>query len=275
MSDTDVSDSSVLGTTMRGQSRLIVVLGDAQTIKESAKKIKALGNIVRVARGVFLIHGQLIKSPSVLHTLPTIFFQKAREIPSVSERGEDASSRRVYAVISYRFKNPTAIQKKRVERLVRKSISIRLRPGVLLFPVLKSKDRRRILESDETNKLMSSRRVSEELRVLGADVSRWTRLKLMNNHSNVHDAVVRTLSQDISYIETLAKDLRTQAKAPDAQLTTLRKRYSILSRRYRELKIKWSLSNKVWNYDAVKLLTRAYNLVIAARRAIEASTWDG
>jgi len=122
---------------------------------------------------------------------------------------------------------------------------------------------------------MSSRRVSEELRVLGADVSRWTRLKLMNNHSNVHDAVVRTLSQDISYIETLAKDLRTQAKAPDAQLTTLRKRYSILSRRYRELKIKWSLSNKVWNYDAIKLLTRAYNLVIAARRAIEASTWDG
>jgi len=58
VSDTDVSDSSVLGTTMRGQSRLIVVLGDAQTIKESAKNIKALGNIVRVARGVFLIHGQ-------------------------------------------------------------------------------------------------------------------------------------------------------------------------------------------------------------------------
>ncbi len=272
MSDTVVSDSTVLGTTMKGLSQLIVIFGDSQTVKESAKKLRSLGNVVRVARGIFLIRGPLSGNQSILQDLPTISFQKAREIPSVTERGEEASSRRVYAVVSYRFKNPTATQKKRVERLVRKSSSIRLRPGVLLFPVLKSKDRRRFLKSDEGDMLIDSRKIKEELRSLGADVSGWTRLRLMVNQSKVHDAVGRTLSQDISSIEMLAKDLRTHAKSPDTQAKILKKRYSILSRRYRELKTKWSLATTLWNYDASKLLTRAYNMMISARRAIDAAT---
>lgn len=272
MSDTDVSDSTALATMMKGHSRLVVIFGDFQTVKESAKKLRALGDVVKVARGVFLIHGREVKDQSNLQYLPMMFFQKAREIPSVSERGEEAGSRRVYAVVAYRFKNPTATQKKRVERLVRKSNAIRLRPGVLLFPVLRSKDRRRLSESDEKNVLMDSRRISGELRSLGADVSRWSRLRLVGQPSEVYDAVARTLSQDISSLETLVKDLRTRTKNPEAQIKDLKKRYYILSRRHRELRIKWSFASKMWNCDVTKMLTRSYNMMIAARRAIESCT---
>ncbi len=271
MSEAEVSDSTALNASMRGHSKLIVVLGDSQTFKDSARKLGTLVNIIRVARGVFLIHGQKGKDQSILEDLPMLSFQKAREIPSVSDRGKEANSRRVYAVVSYRFKSPTAIQKKRVERLVRRSVSIRLRPGVLLFPVLRSKDRRRLFESDETGKFLDSKKTSEELRSLGADVSRWSRLRLVEDQSKVKDALAGTLLQDTTSFEELVKDLRARAKDPEAQYKTLRKRYSTLSRRYRKMKIKWSLASRIWSYDATKMLTRSYNMLIATRRTIESS----
>ncbi|MFW9846986.1 MAG: hypothetical protein ACFFD6_09575 [Candidatus Thorarchaeota archaeon] len=272
MSDADVSDSTALDTAMKGQSHLIVILGNSQTVKESARKLKSLGNVVRVARGVFLIHGQITRDHAILEDLAAVSFRKAREIPSASDRGEEAISRRVFAVVSYRFRNPTARQKKRVERLVRKSGSIRLRLGVLLFPVLRSKDRRRLLQRDETNRFIDSKRMSEELRLLGAEVSRWSRLRLVEHQSMIEEAIIRTLSRDISSFEILAKDLRSQARDPNAQAKVLKKRYSILSRRYSELKSKWSLANKMWNYDATKMITRSYNMMIAARRSIDKIT---
>ncbi len=272
MSNADASDSLSPDTTMKGQSRLVVILGDSQTVKESAKKLEAIGDIVRVTRSLFLVNGQVSKNQSILQTLPIISFQKALEIPSVNERGEEVSSKRVYAVVSYRFKNPTALQKKRVERLVRKSISIRVRPGVLLFPVLKAKEKRRLLESDNKNWLMESRRVSEELRNLGAEVSRWSRLRLVDYQIKVDDAVAQTLSQDIASLEMMAKNIRAQIKNPETDLKVLKRRVSLLTRRYRKLKIKWNLARKLWNYDASKLLTRGYNLVISTRRAVESMT---
>jgi hypothetical protein len=194
-----------------------------------------------------------------------IAFKKSREIPSVKERGEEAGSRRVYSIVSYRFMNPTASQKKRVERLVRRSSSIRLRPGVLLFPVLRSKERRKLLESDEKYVLIDSRKLSEELRGFGAEV-------FIDGHLfEIQNAVARTLSHDFTSFETLAKDLRNQAKEPEAQFKTLRKRYTILSKRYGKLKFKWSRANKIWSYDTTKLLTRGYNMLLSVRRVIDSS----
>ncbi|MFW9886646.1 MAG: hypothetical protein ACFFER_00585 [Candidatus Thorarchaeota archaeon] len=273
MSDTDVSDSTAIDVTMKGLSQLVIILGDAKIVKESAKKLKSLGKTVRVGRGAFLIHSHTSSETSLLHDLPMIAFKKAREIPSVSERGEEAGSRRVYSVISYRFRNPTATQKKRVERLVRRSSSIRLRSGVLLFPVLRSKERRRLLESDEKYVLMDSRKLSEELHGLGAEVFRWSRLKIIGHPSEIHNAIDRTLSHDFTSFEMLAKDLRNQAKAPEAQPKILKKRYAILSKRYDELKFKWSHASKIWSYDATKLLTRGYNMMLSVRRAIDSSNF--
>jgi hypothetical protein len=258
---------------MKGHSHLVIILGDAKIVKESAKKLRSLGKMVRVGRGAFLIHGQTSIENSPLQNLPTIVFKKAREIPSVNERGEEARRRRVYSVVSYRFMNPTAIQKKRVERLVRRSSSVRLRPGVLLFPVLRSKERRRLLESDEKHVLMDSRRLSEEIRGLGAEVFRWSRLKTDGHLSEIQNAVARTLSHDFTSFETLAKDLRNQAKEPGAQFKTLKKRYGILSKRYGELKFKWSRASKIWSYDTTQLLTRGYNMMLSVRRLIDSSAF--
>jgi hypothetical protein len=272
VSDADVSDSTAINVTMKGQSQLVIILGDAKIVKELARKLRSLGKIIRVGRGVvFLFHGQTSTENSPLQDLPMIAFKKAREIPSVKERGEEAGSRRVYSVVSYRFMNPTSSQKKRVERLVRRSSSIRLRPGVLLFPVLKSKERRRLLESDEKHVLMDSRKLSEELRGFGAEVFRWSRLKIDGHPSEIQNAVARTLSHDFASFETLAKDLRNQAKEPGAQFKTLKKRYAILSKRYSELKFKWSRATKIWSYDTKKSLTRGYNMMLSVRRVIDSS----
>ncbi|MHA2354989.1 MAG: hypothetical protein ACXADC_07435 [Candidatus Thorarchaeota archaeon] len=254
MSDADVSDSTAINVTMKGQSQLVIILGDAKIVKESAKKLRSLGKIVRVGRGVFLFHGETSTENSPLQDLPMIAFKKSREIPSVKERGEEAGSRRVYSIVSYRFMNPTASQKKRVERLVRRSSSIRLRPGVLLFPVLRSKERRKLLESDEKYVLIDSRKLSEELRGFGAEVFRWSRLKIDGHLFEIQNAVARTLSHDFTSFETLAKDLRNQAK-----------------KRYGKLKFKWSRANKIWSYDTTKLLTRGYNMLLSVRRVIDSS----
>jgi hypothetical protein len=271
VSDADVSDSTAIDVTMKGKSQLVVILGDAKIVKESVKKLKSLGEVVRVGRGAFLIHSHTPRNQSPLQDLPMIVFKKAREIPSVNERGEEAGSRRVYSIVSYRFRSPTATQKKRVERLVRKSSSIRLRPGVLLFPVLRSKERRRLLESDEKYVLMDSRKLSDELRGLGAEVFRWSRLKTDSHLFEIQNAVARTLSHDFTSFETLAKDLRNQAKEPGAQSKILKKRYAILSKRYGELKFKWSHASKIWSHDATKLLTRGYNMMLSVRRLIDSA----
>jgi hypothetical protein len=48
----------------------------------------------------------------------------------------------------------------------------------------------------------------------------------------------------------------------------LKKNYTILSRRFRELKTKWMTARKLWFYDAEKDLKRTYNMLINTRRAI-------
>jgi hypothetical protein len=118
---------------------------------------------------------------------------------------------------------------------------------------------------------MDSRKLSDEIRGLGADVFRWSRLKITGNQSEIQAAIARTLSLDFSSFEALAKDLRNQAKEPGIQFKTLKKRYAILSKRYGELKFKWSRASKIWSYDTTKLLTRGYNMMLSVRRAIDSS----
>jgi hypothetical protein len=90
VSDADVSDSTAINVTMKGQSQLVIILGDAKIVKELARKLRSLGKIIRVGRGVFLFHGQTSTENSPLQDLPMIAFKKAREIPSVKERGEES-----------------------------------------------------------------------------------------------------------------------------------------------------------------------------------------
>jgi hypothetical protein len=87
----------------------------------------------------------------------------------------------------------------------------------------------------------------------------------------IQNAVARTLSHDFTSFETLAKDLRNQAKEPETQFKTLRKRYAILSKRYGELKFKWSRVGKIWSYDTTKLLARGYNMMLSVRRVIDSA----
>jgi hypothetical protein len=267
VSDVSPDDSIVNEHKMVSKSILYIIL-ESSAVQESKEILKSSGNLIIIAKGVFLSQSTLRKQQVISQDFPLISFQKSREIPSARELDEEGMNRRVYSIVSYRFKEPTTGQKKRVERLVRKSLAIRIRPRILLFPLLKSKDRRRILDIDETVMFIDSKKVSEELRNLGAKVNRWTKLRVVDNPAKLHASIICAFSRDAKSIEEIAKELGKKAKNPEIDIRKVRKEYSSLFRRYQEFKIKWSHST-IWQYDTSKLISRVYNQILSTRRSIE------
>jgi hypothetical protein len=191
-------------------------------------------------------------------------------------REKDGDSNRVYSLVSFSFTNPTAQQKKRVERLVRKTSGIRLRPGVVLFPLLKSKEKRRIIGSEDEKNLLDSTEFSRLVRKIGGDTFRWSRLKIANldGDSQIRAAVERTITRDLTKIEEKILKIRERLKEPSVTIEQSKKNYSILSRNFRELRIKWTYGKILWRFDAERLLKRTYNMLITTRRAIISAEYE-
>ena len=147
---------------------------------------------------------------------------------------------------------------------------MRLRPGVILFPLLRAKERRRILGSEEERVLIDSKEFTRIIQEIGGYSIRWSRLKIKNSEAitYVNQAVERTFMRDIQALEEKIRDLRERSKDPTISIGRLKKRYMIQSRSFRELKTKWMLAKKLWLYDAEKILKRTYNMLITVRRTI-------
>ncbi len=256
---------------MRGHSELVVLLGSSEGIRAVSKRLVLLVDVVRARRGVFIVGSHPGDYFSLVEDIPHVSFIKTREIPTTRVQQEDPPAGRAFSVLSYSFKNPTSKQKKRVERLVRRSMSIRLRPGVLIFPVLRAKERRRLLDPEGTPSLLDSRRLSVELSSMGGGVLRWSRLRLttQNGPALVMQAVERTLFGDLFQIESKLKELRDRVKDPGMSTRTLLSRYQLLARRFREVKFKWERAGKIWRYNPSKRLKRTHNMLLSVRRTIE------
>jgi len=270
MTESSVDVITPITSELKGDSRLIVLLGSPEGIKNTSRKLAAYPGVEKLRRGLFIIHGYSENHANALDTQSVISFIRTREIPSLRKKVEDVSPNRVYTIVSFSFKNPTAQQKKRVERLIRKTTGVRLRPGVILFPLFRAKERRRILGSEDERVLIDSQEFSKLIREIGGNSVRWTRLKIKNsNGSNqVKQAVENTFERDLRGLEDKIRSLRGQSKDTAIPIRQLKKKYGLLSRSFRELKTKWLLAKKLWFYDAEKALRRTYNILINTRRMI-------
>ncbi|MBE0526469.1 MAG: hypothetical protein IH631_05970, partial [Candidatus Thorarchaeota archaeon] len=142
---------------------LVVLLGSPEGIKAPSKKLFNYAGVQKIRRGLFIISGYSSIHTAEIQTLERILFIKSREIPSIKTRTDDMYFTRAFSIVAFSLKNPTAKQKKRIERLVKKSVGIRLRPGVILFPLLRSKEQKRISVSDDKKPLLDSIRFKQLL----------------------------------------------------------------------------------------------------------------
>jgi hypothetical protein len=247
---------------LKGTSRLVVLLGSKEGIRGISRRISLSGDFVRVGKGLFIANSVQAISVDAFQSLPMLSFIRTREIPRRKDWLEDPYANRTYSIVSYSFSNPTAGQKKRVERLIRRSAGIRLRPGVLLFPVLRAKERRRVIENQRGHPLFDSKEFNMQLKSMGATSVRWSRLRLASSSDSgyIRDAIERTMSRDLLSIETRLQEIRELCKNRQISTESLRKRSSAALRRYRKLKLKWTLAKDLWHIDAERQLKRIYNL---------------
>ncbi|MFX1484947.1 MAG: hypothetical protein ACFFCP_17350 [Promethearchaeota archaeon] len=273
MTEASVDGINVVDSELKSDSRLIILLGLPEGIKNVSRKLSSVQDTVRIRRGLYVIHGFSEIHEAILESNPFTSFVKTREIPVVRVKSEDVYSTRAYTVVSFSFVNPTAQQKKYVERLIKKTTGIRLRPGVILFPLLRSKERRRIIGDEENRLLIDSKEFSRLIREKGGDTIRWSRLRIINLNGDAYIklAVEKTLHSDLSALETRIRTLREKSRDSSIALSQLKRRYTILSRSFRRLKTKWMLAKRLWFYDAEKALKRTYNMLLTARRTIESA----
>lgn len=255
---------------LKGDSRLIILLGSPDGIRSVSKKFSTVQGVQRIRKGVFIVHGYSELHENVLQDQSVTSFIKTRKIPTTRMKLEDSYENRVYSIVSFSFNNPTAQQKKYIERLIRKTTGVRLRPGVILFPLLRSRERRRILGSENERVLIDSTEFNRLVREIGGNSLRWSRIRIINLNGDTHirDAVEQTLSKDLTPLEEKIRALRDRCKDPSVAIGQLKRSYTQLSRSFRESKTKWLLAKQLWFFDAEKALKRTYNKLINTRRAI-------
>jgi len=270
MSDINIEGFSEAVPELKSDSRLVVLLGSPKGIKAPSKRLSKYAGVQKIRRGLFIVSGYASIHTTEIQTLERILFIKSREIPSVRTRTDDIYFARAFSIVAFSLKNPTARQKKRIERLVKRSVGIRLRPGVILFPLFRSKEQKRLLVSDDKKPLLDSIRFKQLMSEMGAKTFRWSRLRLVNPESSslILKNIEQNLIKDLEAIETKIHVLRDLNQNPEISMKQLKRKYTVLSGRFKETKTKWMLARKLWSFDSVKQLKRTYNLLIGTRRAI-------
>lgn len=270
--ETNTESITLSDFNLRGMSRLIVLLGSREGIKGVSRRMNQYGDFVRAGKGLFIVRSNYEELSNTLQSIPAVSFIRAREIPTKKDVLDDPYANRAYSIVSYRFSNPSAGQKKRVERLIRRSTAIRLRPGILLFPVLRSKERRKVFGDRKERSLLDSSDFNSQLNSLGAVSVRWSRLRLAEPSDSVHirEAVERTMNRDLQSIESRLMEIRELSRNNEISTLRLRKRSSAVLRRYRKLKLKWTLAEALWFIDATKPLKRVYNLGLNTKSILDA-----
>jgi hypothetical protein len=134
------------------------------------------------------------------------------------------------------------------------------------------------MKSTDENTLLDSIKFKQKLSEIGANTFRWSRLRLVNQDdaSLIALQLERNLMRDLSAIEAKIQALRELNKNPEISMKQLKRNYTIVSGRFKEIKLKWMQAKKLWSFDAEKNLRRTYNLLIGARRTIREreSSWE-
>jgi hypothetical protein len=270
MSGIEPQDAAAESAVQQGRFTIIVLLASSEGLKQASKRMAQIHGMRRIGRGVFE-YSQSYRKLRANHDLPRhVALRKTRTIPRVRETAGAASQERTYALVTYRFSNPTAQQKKTVQRLRRRAAAARLRPGVLLFPHIRAGESRKHFGAESKRPPLGSRDFTMMLSDMGAVIHRWTKLRLIppGSQNLVAESIAATITSDADTLETRIRCLRHEAKNPEGSTRRLKERYKELSRQFKDLRTVSSVIRYVWTYDAGDRLRRVYNLLLGTRRAI-------
>ncbi len=267
MNEITISDDVLVDSKRTQSTGLIVILESGSTLRKTTNQITSINGIDQKTKSVFLLTKKIQSYSGLLEQFEKILFVKTREIPRLRNDYDNS----VFILLSYRIKNPTHQQKKKIERLARRSASIRLRPGVLLFPHLRAKDHRKFFDSGDKEMLMDSKKLSTVLEEMGANTTRYGHLKPHSelDGTRILAATQEMLSKDLSSLENRVHELREMVHDTLISKKQLKIRFTSLHSRYRELKTKWIKFRIFWGIDATKDMKKIYNLLLITRRSIK------
>ena len=270
MSDSDTSDVASAKDQVKGNRRIVIIPETEEGLKLFTKKITSVGGVKKTARGVFIVEGNNELARKALQQIPHISFKKVRDIPKMRDKSKDAKLKRTYAIVTYHLKNPSPQQKKKIQRLIARSVSIRLRPGVLLFPYLRVKDNRKYFKNENTKRLQNSKEFTKEMTKLNANVSRYTHLRITGPTSLglVHSALERMVIRKSDTLEEKSRMLRDAVKNPEIPTIKLKERYSALSLHYKDSKASFDIIKQITGFELQDPFKKFYDKLLRIRKLI-------
>lgn len=254
---------------LSGSLQLAILLEPTRDFEVLAERVEGIRTL---ARGVYLAKMESQPVRDIVLNRRHISFRKTKRIPRVKDSGPNESENRTYMVVAYSYDSPSAQQRQQTQRLIRRSPCVRLRPGVLLFPHLRSKESVRYYRSDTSHPLYDARTFVTKMKENGASVRRWTHLRLVEDYSEelVGRAIERMVSREMSSIEMRLARLRDAAAKPGVSVKKLKERYTVMARRFRILRINFMAVQSIWHHDTERELRRTYNILLRVKREIRA-----
>lgn len=270
MSGIEPQDAAAEGVVQQGRQTIIVLLESREGVRDASRRMAQIEGMQRIARGVYQYGGRYARLRASQDLPKHVALRKTRSIPRVRETTDAGSPERTYALVTYRFRNPTAKQKKVVQRLKRRAPAARFRPGVLLFPHIRAGETRKQFRIESKRPPIGSLDFTKILSELDAEVNRYTKLRLANPSDIrlVNESIESTIALDAEAIEKRLKVLRRATQDESTPTRKLQVRYKEISRDFRDLKTTALVIYHVWRYDSRSRLKRVYDLLMAARRAI-------
>lgn len=254
---------------LRGPS-LLVVFYRPRTSTKNLLELSETHNIFRVRKGLFLVRGKPRQVREVLVETPHIALRRTKEIPPSKPKKTGTATHRSFALVAYRMKTTSPQFKKAVQRLVARTLSIRLRPGVFLFPHLRSKDLKKQSGEKGVQSLLNSMQFSRALKEMGAKVFRWTRLQVADVAGPVviTDLIQERIDFEIDTLSSRVKQLRRRAKDPLSESARLKKRYVEYSKQFAQIRLRAKAIEIVWHLNLGTRVRQLYNQLLSARRII-------
>jgi hypothetical protein len=267
LSESEVTDDPRLKASALDQRGRLIILPRTFGPKPGLTR---LDDVKRVGAGVYIAARRRKALVDILENTPHIRFRRAREIPKGDSRKKAPFTDRIYTVVLYSFEKPTPQQKKTLQRLILKTPCIKLRPGVLLLPHLRAKEKARYYSSHGGVELLDSKSFANETVALGAKVRRWTRLRLINQQGEelIQQSYSAMVAQEVASIDLKLKSIVEELRNDSPDLRKIKSEYTAVSRRLKRLRHRHKILHALWQYEAEKELKRVYNSMLRVRRTI-------
>ncbi|UCE09144.1 MAG: hypothetical protein JSW61_09180 [Candidatus Thorarchaeota archaeon] len=253
----------------KGPLHLVVYPPSTRTTKASRGHNQST-RIRKVGLGVFEFRTSMSGNGLSYFGDRCIILRKTREIAQSRSVSARSGLGNVYTLVTYRFANSDAKVRKKVQRLIRSSLCVRLRPGALLFPYLRARDGRRLITSAEKERLHLSGSLSRRLSSLDAEIHRWGRLEPRGEKDRVliGKAVAKAISAELSSIHSKIVSLQSIIQSHDTMSRRLWDRHGELNKEYKHLKLRLKVLERIWHLDMNRPLMRIYNALLKARREL-------